>query len=120
MFEKVKALEKQKPGTLAKVFSDHPPTPDRILKCQDEIRSVLPPRPEYILDTSEFDQVKARLAALENRKKAIPADEQHKKPSLRRTQTADKGNNDPGKDGKDGGDDRPTLQKRDDYASASY
>lgn len=119
VFEKVKALDKQKPGTLAKVFSDHPPTPDRILKCQDEIRNVLPPRPEYILDTSEFDQVKARLAALENRKKAIPADEQHKKPSLRRTQTADKGKNDPGKDGKDG-DDRPTLQKRDDYAAATF
>jgi predicted Zn-dependent protease len=118
IFEKLKALDKTKPGSLAKVFSDHPPTPDRIIKCQDEIRNVLPSRPEYILDTSEFDQVKARLAALENRKKAIPADEQ-RKPSLRRTQTADKGKNEPGKDGKDG-DDRPTLQKRDDYAAATF
>ncbi|HEY1731905.1 MAG TPA: M48 family metallopeptidase, partial [Terriglobales bacterium] len=69
-FEKVKALEKQKPGILSKTFSTHPPTPDRILKSQEEIRNVLPPRPEYIVDTSEFDQVKARLSSFENRKKA--------------------------------------------------
>ena len=113
-FEKVKALEKEQPGKLAKAFSSHPPTPDRILKSQAEIREVLPPRPEYIVDTSEFDQVKARLAAFENRKKAIP-NENPNKPTLRKTQTADKGKGEPGKDG----DDRPTLQRRDDdYASA--
>jgi beta-barrel assembly-enhancing protease len=115
-FEKIKALEKEKPGTLSKAFSTHPPTPDRILKSQEEIREVLPPRPEYIVDTSEFDQVKARLAAFENRKKAIPTDNPNK-PTLRKTQTADKGNGN-GQPGQ-GGDDRPTLQRRDDdYASA--
>ncbi len=112
-FEKVKALEKEKPGALSKTFSTHPPTPDRILKSQEEIRNVLPPRPEYIVDTSEFDQVKARLASFENGKKAIPTDQN--KPTLRKTQTANKGNGQPGNDG----DDRPTLQRRDDdYASA--
>jgi len=112
-FEKIKALEKEKPGKLSKAFASHPPTPERILKTQDEIREVLPPRPEYVLDTSEFDQVKARLSAFENRKKAIPTDNPNK-PTLRKTQTADKGK-EPGKDG----DDRPTLQRRDDdYASA--
>jgi len=112
-FEKVKALEKEKPGILSKAFASHPPTPDRILKSQEEIRDLLPPRPEYIVDTSEFEQVKARLAAFENGKKAIPSNPN--KPSLRRTQTADNGKSDPGKDG----DDRPTLQRRDDdYASA--
>ncbi len=114
-FEKIKALEKEKPGALAKAFSSHPQTPDRILKSQEEIRQILPPRPEYIVDTSEFDQVKARLAAFENRKKAIPTD-QPNKPTLRKTQTADSGKGQPGNDG----DDRPTLQRRDDdYASAS-
>jgi len=114
-FEKVKALEKEKPGALAKAFATHPQTPDRILKSQEEIRDVLPPRPEYIVDTSEFEQVKARLAAFENRKKAIPT-EQLNKPTLRRTQTADSDKGQPGKDG----DDRPTLQRRDDdYASVS-
>jgi predicted Zn-dependent protease len=115
-FEKVKALEKEKPGMLAKAFSSHPPTPDRIQKSQEEIREILPPRPEYIVDTSEFDQVKARLAAFENRKKVLPQDDINK-PTLRKTQTADNGNggNQPGANG----DDRPTLQRRDDdYASA--
>jgi beta-barrel assembly-enhancing protease len=112
-FEKVKAQEKKKPGTLAKAFSSHPPTPDRILKTQEEIRTVLPARPEYIVNTSEFNEVKARLAALQNRKKGIE-EKDNSKPSLRRTQTADN----KGKDGKDG-DDHPTLQRRDDDFIAS-
>ena len=115
-FEKVKALEKQKPGTLARAFSTHPPTPDRIMKSQEEIREILPPRPEYIVDTSEFDQVKARLSAFENSKKSLPKDKPGQ-PTLRRTQTADNSNgtNKPNPD-----DDRPTLQPRDDdYASMS-
>ncbi len=116
-FEKLKALEKEKPGSLAKAFATHPQTPDRIEKSQQEIREVLPPRPEYIVDTSEFESVKARLAALENRKKAIP-DKKDNQPTLRRTQTADSGNgNNP--QGQPG-DDRPTLQRRDDdYASVT-
>jgi predicted Zn-dependent protease len=115
-FEKVKALEKQKPGTLARAFSTHPPTPDRIMKSQEEIREILPPRPEYLVDTSEFDQVKARLSAFENSKKSLPKDKPGQ-PTLRRTQTADNSNgtNKPNPD-----DDRPTLQPRDDdYASMS-
>jgi predicted Zn-dependent protease len=115
-FEKLKALEKQKPGALAKAFASHPQTPDRILKSQEEIREILPARPEYIEDTSEFDEVKARLAAFENGKKAIPQNKQG--PTLRRTQTADSTTTtQPG----NGGDDRPTLQRRDDdYASAAH
>ena len=80
-FEKIKALEKQKPGMLSKTFSTHPPTPDRILKSQEEIRKILPPRPEYIVNTSEFDEVKARLAAFENGKKAI-ANKEANQPTL--------------------------------------
>ena len=49
-FEKIKAQEKNKPGTLAKAFASHPQTPDRILKSQEEIRNILPPRPEYIVE----------------------------------------------------------------------
>jgi beta-barrel assembly-enhancing protease len=114
-FEKVRALEKEKPGVLSKTFASHPPTPDRILKSQEEIRNILPPRPEYIVDTSEFDQTKARLAAFEDRKKVLPKDD-ITRPTLRKTQTADNGN---GGNQPTNGDDRPTLQPRDDdYASA--
>src|SRR5262252_7476472 len=44
MFEKMESLEKKKPGTIAKIFSDHPPTPDRIANTQKEIATILPPR----------------------------------------------------------------------------
>ncbi|HLK32844.1 MAG TPA: M48 family metallopeptidase [Terriglobales bacterium] len=100
-FEKLKAQEKKKPGFLSKAFETHPQTPDRIQKSQEEISHLLPPRPEYVDDTSEFEDVKARLAAIENRHKIQnPKDN---RPTLRRTTGP--------KDQKDDG--RPTLKRRD-------
>ena len=115
-FEKVKAQEKKKPGTLSRAFSTHPPTPDRIARTQEEIRTVLPPRPEYIVNTSEFNDVKARLAALENRKKVIDKQDIDK-PTLRRTQTADSNPQQQPAGDQQGQDQPPTLSRRDDYAS---
>jgi beta-barrel assembly-enhancing protease len=109
-FEKVQAQEKKRPGTLAKAFSTHPQTPDRIAKSQEEIQRILPARPQYLVTTSEFDEVKARLAVLENRRKIVDQKESGK-PSLRRASSADKTT---GKDDKDKDDDRPTLKRRDD------
>jgi beta-barrel assembly-enhancing protease len=106
-FEKVEALEKKKPGTLAKVFESHPQTPDRIEKSQQEIASILPAKPQYLVSTSEFDDVKSRLAQLENRRKLVDQKD-GSKPSLRRTSTSDKGT----PDGTSTGDDRPTLKRR--------
>ena len=113
-FEKVQALEKEKPGRLAKAFATHPQTPDRITKTQEEIHRILPARPEYLVTTSEFDEVKARLASLENRRKISDQSAEHdKRPTLRRT-TAD-GSKTPGKGSDTGsqGDDGPTLKRRD-------
>ena len=103
-FEKIQAQEKKKPGSLAKAFSTHPQTPDRIQKTQEEIATILPPRDQYIETTSEFNDVKARLAAIENRHKVD--DQNPNKPTLRRTANTSK-------DGKDKDDDRPTLHRRD-------
>src|ERR1700752_2367618 len=64
-FEKVEAMEKKQPGTIPKVFSTHPPTPDRIEAAQKEISTILPARSEYIVSTSEFDVVKRRLGMIE-------------------------------------------------------
>ena len=64
------------------------------------------------MNTSEFNDVKARLAALENRKKIINPDQNKNKPTLRRTNTASSNPNDP--NSQQPGDDRPTLSKRDD------
>ena len=110
-FEKIQAQEKKKPGTLAKAFSTHPQTPDRIQKSQEEISKILPARAQYVVTTSEFEDVKARLARLENRRKVID-EKDSGKPSLRRTSTADKS----GKDTKND-DDRPTLKRRDDTSN---
>ena len=107
-FEKVQAKEKKKPGTLAKAFASHPQTPDRIEKSQQEIATILPARAQYVVSTSEFDDVKARLATIENRHKVIE-EKDGSRPSLRRTSSTDKST---GADKSD--DDRPTLKRRDD------
>jgi predicted Zn-dependent protease len=105
IFEKLQALDKKKPGSLSKAFSTHPQTPDRIANTQKEIASVLPARDQYIETTSEFNDVKARLAAIENRHKVD--DGNPNKPTLRRTAK------DTSKDGDKQDDDRPTLHRRD-------
>ena len=111
-FEKLQAMEKKKPGTLAKTFASHPQTPDRIAASQNEIEKILPAKAEYTVTTSEFDDVKSRLASLENRRK--PNDlKDSGKPSLRRaSSTSNTGNS-----GNSGDDDKPTLKRRDDSSS---
>lgn len=105
-FEKIKVMEKQRPGFVAKAFETHPQTPDRIRKTQHEIDTLLPARDQYKVDTSDFEDIKARLAALENRHKLNGG--QSERPVLRRRGTA------PGTDVEDGksDDDRPTLKRR--------
>ncbi len=74
-FERVQADEKRRPGTIPKAFSSHPPTPERIENTQKEIARILPARQEYIVTTSEFDQVKARLRNIMFSRKATDAKE---------------------------------------------
>ena len=109
-FEKLQAKEKKKPGTLAKAFATHPQTPDRIEKSQEEIGRILPARPQYVVSTSEFDDVKSRLAVIENRHK-VQDEKEGNRPSLRRTSNKDKST---GTDNGKTDDDRPTLKRRDD------
>jgi len=104
-FERIEALNKRKPGIIAAAFSDHPQTPDRILHTQEEIAEILPPRDDYLENTSEFNDIKARLARIENKRRLT----QHNlhRPSLRRASSTDDGS----------GTDtvyQPTLHRRDD------
>jgi hypothetical protein len=110
IFEKLDALEKHKPGALSKAFSDHPATPDRIAAVENEIATILPARPDYLVTTSEFDQVKARLARIQN-KRGINDKKGGNKPTLRRTGST---NNDPNSTptGTSSTDDRPTLGRK--------
>jgi len=111
-FEKIQAMEKKKPGSLAKTFDTHPQTPDRIEKSQEEIRKILPAKQEYVVTTSEFDDVKARLASIENRHKVLDQKDENK-PSLRRTSSSPDSTS--GTSNPD--DDRPTLKRREDTTS---
>jgi hypothetical protein len=115
-FEKIQAKEKKKPGSIAKAFASHPQTPDRIEATQKEIATILPAKAQYIVSTSEFDDVKARLAMIENRHKVLDEKEANK-PSLRRTSGSDKTGDSTGSGTSD--DDRPTLKRRPDGDSGS-
>lgn len=113
-FEKIETLEKRKPGTMSKLFSTHPPTPDRIKKCQEEI-SDLKPRPEYVVTTSEFNDVKLRLAMLENQRRPDKTSDDPNKPTLRRnpnSNTPIEDETDPSKKSNGDDDDRPVLKRR--------
>jgi predicted Zn-dependent protease len=120
-FEKVEAEEKRQPGTVPKFFSTHPPTPERVVAIQKEIGNVLPARDQYMVTTSEFDTVKARLRGIEDRNKLREDKTNKDKPTLRtrterqqpqagqggQQQPGAQGGNNPSEDP-----DRPTLKRR--------
>ncbi len=112
-FEKVQSLEKRKPGTMSKLFSSHPPTADRIKHSQEVIQRDLKAKPEYVISTSEFNDVKTRTMAMHNSRK-VDNMKDSGRPTLRRNpggQIDSSGNdNAPSVDQ----DDRPTLKRRDD------
>jgi beta-barrel assembly-enhancing protease len=112
-FEKIRSLEKKKPGTISKVFSTHPMTDDRIKESQQEIQKVLVAKPEYVVNTSEFNDVKTRLATMHNRRKVT--NEDPNRPKLRRAPGSGTGPVDENEDGtkpKPDQDERPTLKRR--------
>ena len=114
-FEKVEALEKRKPGTMSKVFSTHPMTDTRVAATQKNIQDYLKAKPEYVVTTSEFSDVKTRLMAMHNKRKLdSPADAN--KPTLRRGPGSSGGtvgaDGDSDKKTSSDDDDRPTLKRR--------
>jgi len=121
-FEKLQAKEKAKPGTMSTLFTDHPPTAARIAAIKHEIETILPNREQFVISTSEFDTVKARLTSLENRQPTADGT----KPTFKRrspngrTTDSDAGvgtaRKDPAPeaqsdDSQPAGDDRPTLKR---------
>jgi predicted Zn-dependent protease len=118
-FEKLKADQKRKPGTMSKLFASHPPAGARIKKTQKSIDELLPSRPEYVVNTSEFLQVRDRLQSVVRRSKP---EEDPNKPTLRRTTTggtvpSDEAEGEASGDAKDKDKDqedeeRPTLKRR--------
>jgi beta-barrel assembly-enhancing protease len=114
-FEKIETMEKRKPGTMSKVFATHPPTEDRITNAQNEITEILKAKPEYVVTTSEFNDVKARLAMLQNKRKLSDPGNDPNKPTLRRNPNSTapiEDETDSSKKSKGDEDDRPKLKRR--------
>ena len=83
-FEKLEAKKKDKPNKFTGFFRTHPPVEDRITKVQKEI-SLLPKKDEFRVNTTDFDEIKARLKASDNQR--ITAGSQtggKKRPTLKR------------------------------------
>jgi predicted Zn-dependent protease len=110
-FERLQAREKRKPGTMSKLFSSHPATSDRAERIQKQIDELLPNRPQYVVSTMEFDQVKERIAQLHMGRKGEPDSD---RPTLRRTPADDATvpAEEPGGTPEEEEDDRPTLKRR--------
>ncbi len=114
-FEKMQEQEKSNPGGLAGWFRTHPSTDDRITASMEEQR-YLPEKDRYVINSSEFDRVKARLQSIDDAMKAgellgIP---EQKRPTLKR-RTTEGGRQEPGESGDDEeagpAKSRPTLKR---------
>ena len=106
-FEKIQAREKKKPGTLSRVFASHPPLENRVSKIQRQTDTKLPSRLQYVVTTSEFDDLRTRLAVLENRG-TVTDEKKENRPTLRRAPNKS--------DESTAEDDRPTLKRREPYS----
>ncbi len=107
-FEKLQAKEKDKPGKFASFFRTHPPIENRIEHVQQEI-SYLPRKDEYLINTSDFDRVKARLVQIDNKLAEPGGDETQgaKRPTLKRKTNTDRSERDKPTLKRD----RPTLKR---------
>lgn len=90
LFEKLQEQEKSKPGRLSGFFRTHPYTGDRIAAALEEQR-FLPEKDNYIVNTSEFDRVKARLLDIDNAQRAegTSTSTDQKRPTLKRRTNTD-------------------------------
>ncbi len=96
IFEKLEALERNKPGVVSRMFASHPMDADRIARTQQEIQKILPARPDYVVTTSEYTQIRERLMTQEAGRKTDPKSD---RPTLRVAPAETP-------------DDRPTIKRR--------
>lgn len=102
-FEKIRERERKSPGSVPKIFSSHPPTKERVERAQEEIAELLPARDQYVVTTSEFEQIKKRLGQLLAGRKIEQEDEN--RPTLRKRESKKD-------DEEEKKDDKPPVLKR--------
>jgi predicted Zn-dependent protease len=111
-FSKIIDQERRSPGSVPSIFRDHPPTAERILSSEEAIKEILPKREQYLVSTSEFEDVKARLQSVI---KTHRQSDKKEGPTLRKRDNSDKtdtGVESTGEPSKDGGEDKPPVLKR--------
>jgi predicted Zn-dependent protease len=107
-FGKIVEEERRHPGSAPKIFMDHPPTQDRILKSEQAIKEILPQKEQYLVTTSEFEEIKDRLRVV-----VAKAKKQDKSaPTLRKREPSETASTQAGDDGRSDQDDRPVLRRR--------
>ncbi|HEY3839856.1 MAG TPA: M48 family metallopeptidase [Bryobacteraceae bacterium] len=94
MFERVAAMQQKQPGAVSQLFNTHPLTTDRIAKTQKNIEQNLPARAEYVVNTSEYEEMRTRLIGLQERRKVNekpaptlmvkPGESKDERPTLKR------------------------------------
>jgi beta-barrel assembly-enhancing protease len=111
-FSKIIEKERASPGSMSALFSDHPPTPERILSAEENIKTILPQRDQYLVSTSEFEDVKARLQTIMTTRKK---DDKKDGPTLRKRDAADQTAGQAPEEPKDNKEDEkpPVLKRRD-------
>ena len=108
-FERMEALEKRKPGSVSQLFRSHPSMAARIKFTQKNVQELLAAQPQYVVSTSEFQEVTQQLARMTNLKKAAP---EKSGPTLRRKTGDVPAQTDERDTVKPDQDERPTLKRR--------
>ena len=108
-FERMEAMEKRKPGTVSQLFRSHPKMATRIKFTQKNVQELLAAQPQYVVSTSEFQEVTQQLARHGEREKGHSR-ENGSHPSEVSRQWPDQG--DDGDNTKPDQDERPTLKRR--------
>jgi predicted Zn-dependent protease len=86
-FGKLIDQDRRTPGSVPTIFASHPPTPERVLKSEVAIKEVLPKQEQYLVSTSEFDDVKSRLQmVISNRKRG---QKEQSGPTLRKRESTE-------------------------------
>jgi beta-barrel assembly-enhancing protease len=103
IFEKLASLQKTEPGAVAKLLSTHPLDADRIDRTEKEIQRILPSKPDYVITTSEYREMRDRLINLDTTRKPA-ADKPHLVRPAKNDKLPDAGADESG---------RPTIKRKD-------
>lgn len=118
VFEKLSKKERK----ISSVFSDHPATGDRATAVRKLIEQ-FPQKDEYIVNTSDFNKVKARLQAIAGGPTRVnsngdPTSNGDSRPTLKRRRDGDSTTGDSNDNQPSDSKGRPTLKRRSDSDSS--